>query len=353
MQWLRNLKNWARGLLARLYVRQLRIWHRIQLRQFRRSSRSSNLWPDSTVENRHSTIVGFVEAGGEPVTGARVLGHWSMLECEEAFTDEAGEFIVRRVPEGRSTWSVAVDGWAFGSVELLAADAPGGPKPIEEPHDRIILRMVPGGAIAGGVLWPDGTPVADTKVSVMGTEPELDLHFHEDVVTGDDGRFRFEDLAPGEYSVFGEHPTWSGESGLPIDVSIDEIEAKPQGCRAHSAGIVVTAGQVSEVQIVLEVVSGDHTLEGTVVDRKGQPVPEATVMVFCTNSWCTRTDALGTFVVRGLPNGEPVMILASAAGHGRCMSDFIEPGDPPPIITLGPGRIRLGPRVRRAIREER
>jgi len=54
------------------------------------------------------------------------------------------------------------------------------------------------GAISGRVLRRDGSPVADVVVMIReGAGPFPDIA----AITGDDGRFRFEDLEPGGYLV--------------------------------------------------------------------------------------------------------------------------------------------------------
>ena len=61
----------------------------------------------------------------------------------------------------------------------------------------------PGGEIAGRVLRPGGSPVAEAAVMIVGSpEPHPDIA----ALTGGDGGFSFRALSPGEYTLMANAP---------------------------------------------------------------------------------------------------------------------------------------------------
>src|SRR5207245_2063201 len=66
----------------------------------------------------------------------------------------------------------------------------------------VTIALARGGVIAGQVAFPRGSAPQRVMVSVRTEDDDFPVHFgHDDVVTGTDGRFRFDSLPPGRYEV--------------------------------------------------------------------------------------------------------------------------------------------------------
>jgi len=162
-------------------------------------------------------IRGRVLAGGRPVEGARVYLMSIPVEGRLVVNDGMPSLVDRRVRETTTTdrdgrfavplrhdaersgrdhvrsdsirlW-VRADGWA----PLLSAPLPA--RPAEGGEDSL-LQLSSGGTIEGRVLDPGSSSVAGTCVAVTNGDGHPSHIFVKE-----DGRFRFEPLAPGDWFV--------------------------------------------------------------------------------------------------------------------------------------------------------
>ena len=154
-------------------------------------------------------IRGLVHSGGVPVADAelrisprRQAGEWvrsyNAIEGvrwsagHDAQVDEEGRFHVPLAVEGDWVIEVSAEGFAPALVEL-AGYRPG------LGHEEIVVELVPPAEVVGRVLDPFQVPIIGAKVVALH-----DLHRACFAWSGDDGSYRLEGLAPGEWYIF--HP---------------------------------------------------------------------------------------------------------------------------------------------------
>jgi uncharacterized membrane protein len=118
---------------------------------------------------------------GAPLDGATVR-----YGEHETMTDGSGRFELRDVPMGQGQITVEALGFVTGTSAVDVAA--GGEAEVEVSLERAL----PAGQIRGQVLSFDGTPVAQARIRVEGSDIEL--------TTGDDGQFQT-DVPPGDYTV--------------------------------------------------------------------------------------------------------------------------------------------------------
>ncbi|MBM3986030.1 MAG: hypothetical protein FJ296_10145, partial [Planctomycetes bacterium] len=123
------------------------------------------------------------------------------------------------------------------------------------------LLLLPAGRVAGVVVLPDGSPVADARVFLRPTSFSLksislgdEESFGQDARTGDDGRFAFANVRDGSY----EAALAAGRFRI-----------------VRAAGLKVTPGAViDDVRLVAE---PGLTIGGRVLDTAGQPLEGVSV----------------------------------------------------------------------------
>jgi len=120
---------------------------------------------------------------------------------------------------------------------------------------RIVLER--GGAVEGRAADPEGAPVGGAHVLALGASAG-------ETITRDDGGFRIDGLAPGEYRVM----ALGGAAAGPL-------LARGRDERPDIVRTLVQGGQVSSVRLTVEPRTGE--IRGQVVDHRRQPVPDAFV----------------------------------------------------------------------------
>ena len=107
----------------------------------------------------------------------------------EKSTDEQGRFAFS--PEGSGPFAIVVDSWKHRAAESRVFDCPPG---VEIP--KFELRIQAESTLEGHVLVADGISAAGTIVGISRGDG-----LTRTIVAGEDGRYRFDDLAPGPWWI--------------------------------------------------------------------------------------------------------------------------------------------------------
>ncbi|MDJ0975012.1 MAG: carboxypeptidase regulatory-like domain-containing protein [Planctomycetota bacterium] len=162
---------------------------------------------------------------------------------------------------------------------------------------EIDIELVPGLAIEGTVIGPDGTPVADAKVQVKNMNPFQLLQrwgvnwwsqFTEPVRSDDSGRFTLAALPPGKSY---------------------ELYARKDGFAGSYADAVAVEADQPPPTVTLKLTQG-ATVAGRVIDVDGNGVSGVNINIWGQNQPLaggrtnTTTDGEGRFEVTGLAPGD-------------------------------------------------
>ena len=224
-----------------------------------------------------------VREGGAPVPGAEVTGLGGR-EPALAVASSSGTFSLEVEP-GRWTLSARSGSEAGNAPQPLLALAGQTVRGVE-------IKLGKGSAIEGVVVTKGGAPIAGAHVDVSPNHLDGDLGRG---VSGPDGRYAVEGLAPGSYDV-----VFSAEGFVTDD---------------HK-GISVLPGQRFTLKAELK---GVGRVEGTVVDGNGNPVEgvRARAQRSADGTSEALTGADGRFLLGGLPPGrQPISVLRQGASLG-------------------------------------
>ena len=233
--------------------------------------------------------------GGGPRRMPRFMGGGD----DEVMTDAEGRFELSGLAPGTWTVTASHPEWSESTVTVELEDAPA----------TADLRLGRGGTI-GGLVVAGGRPVGGAEVGLAeaGDAGMRGFGGGQSSLTGEDGRFRFERLAPGRYSL---SATLRSQSSSPVEA-------------------VVTGDAAQEVTLTLT--------EGAVVHGTITGLPEGELAGITVNAngpdgyfTSTRADADATFELTGVPEGS-ISLRASAGdfvGGSRSASAN---------VTIGPGQ---------------
>lgn len=207
-----------------------------------------------------------------------------------------------------------------------------------------VAQAVGYGSISGTVTDQSGTPVKDAWVYTTASG-----EWEGSTVTDSSGSFRFNDLEPGSYWVWGEAPDGS------------DFEAATK--------VVVVAGQTTELTFVLggndsgEEPSDSGVITGVARDEKGQPIAHSSVFAETASNRAGHvyTDDEGRFSFSGLAEGDyAICIFPSDWGSGwdgdwtgdlpyQCLDERVSLADGQ-TVALGDVVVRAGGSISGVVR---
>lgn len=250
----------------------------------------STTWTDVSVLSEEHARVDVVVEGTATVSGMAVHGDNPLSGVElrlrrtapkfwsrTAMTQSDGSFVVTGVPTGEVRFDLGE----------LAVEEPATLQIDQPEHDGIIVRVAPHASISGVVLR-DGAPVPAAHVRLHSAGSASASSLWEMMLpsthSGPDGAFLLRPVKPGSYRV---------------QAVSDELEA-------FSPDVHVTVREASPVDGVALELSLAATIEGRVVDRRGDPVVHTRVYAYLDGGddvGLATTDANGRFRIGMLSGG--------------------------------------------------
>lgn len=279
-----------------------------------------------------------LDPAGNPVPGALVLPETEvpsdmliLRDTGQMFwvpvstrTRSDGRFVLAHLPEGPQTLRVTADGWAPSWVTLAVDGAASAPD--------VVVRLQPGGAIAGRVTGADGGPRADALMITMpmdASQGQRRAHF-DMTRTGPDGSYRFEHVPTGSMIV-----GLTDQDGPP--------EVKPVRVREEETETVDFAARRDGTR-----------LRGLLSGPDGDPIglqnmalidPAASEYKRWDQTWvATITDPDGRYVFDGIAPGTYQIFLIADQGRGLRMVDELSVPDEPEVlhdVRVAPARLEL------------
>jgi len=266
-----------------------------------------------------------VDSNGDPIEGANVWassvlkGRSGSQSWASDDTSAAGTFELKGLQTGTFKLNASKDGYIEPTdevqIEVAGADAEG-----------TEITLPAGGTVRGRVVGLDGEPVAGVTVRTQGGG------WRARATTDDEGGFTLEGADPGEHRVYASKG-WRKSLRAP-GATDDDLRGEM---------VTVVAGEVTEVELVVESQSGE--VGGQVTADGGEPVSDA--FISCTREsdsagsaaggdrsrarWGSSgarpilTDDDGRFTVGELSDGK-YTIRAFRKGGGEAVAEHIEVG---------------------------
>jgi protocatechuate 3,4-dioxygenase beta subunit len=294
-----------------------------------------------------------LDPDGRPVGGSSVLREWTRApesadgEDEDAppprepsstqVTDAKGETRFEHLAAGAHAFTLALPGHAQlpeerQELEVLSGDAL-----------ELTLRA-PARAELSGVLTEEGAPLPGAKLSLRpgaladGSDAPAGLLGSSLAVRTDArGAWRFPDLDPGAWSLVVEHAT----RVLPVFFDV-ELEA-PGTHLELDLEVALLRGTVRGADGTP--LAGARVFVGEASEENGGALLRADVALEAAGGarlagfGSAVAGADGAFLLRGVPSGVPLVVLATAKGHAMARADALVPEDGPGV-TL---ELRLAP----------
>lgn len=270
---------------------------------------------------RGSRLMGrVVDEQGRPIAAEvelRLFVSGRGRDALQARADAEGRFAFHTLAAGSYTLTVRSRGFTpvvTPSLEIA---------PAVSPLDLSEIQLGNAAVVEGQVVDPRGRPVAGAGITAEWQQRNGAKPFaSSSTVSGADGRFRLEDLAPGErYRLTGEAPGFA--ASLPLEV------------------VAPTEEPQEPVSLTLR---AQRVLSGRVVDAQGEPV-EAMVTIMEEGRGEGRpTDSHGRFS-RLVPAGRLDVAISASGRSERTLRGIEIPLDRDPVpleIVLASGSLLLG-----------
>lgn len=258
-------------------------------------------------------VSGRVTQGGAPVAGIALAWDAPARRARAGARTEAdGSYSV--LLEGAGDWQVAIGGRWNDRVVL--------PVQIPKASSHRQDFELPVGQIGGLVRGPSGEPARNCPVILTGRPPEgggqSSWANTRRTMTDAEGRYEFDMLRAGQYTLrAGGAESW------------EEATRVPYGRRAFGP---LTLGEGESMRFDMVLQTGG-TVEGTVLDSKGLPVPGVTVALrdlpdtdwaAWSNAW---SDQSGRFKFRGVAPGEVLLRIQRGSGDALERTVRVGAGD--------------------------
>lgn len=224
-----------------------------------------------------------LDGDGNGIEGAAVVVEVCTRCAGQATTDENGAYRIEGLSPGDYTIQASKSGYASQSQD---ATVEGG----QETELNFELAADDGdGALTGTVTDGEGNPVAGVEILVEPSNRCI-----TSTRTGEDGTYRIDPLAAGNYLIV----------------------ARKGGYVEQSQEVTVTAGPATELDFTLAADGDDGALTGTVTDGAGNPIAGVEILVEpsgrCITSTATGED--GAYLIDPLAAGD-YLIVARKRGY--------------------------------------
>jgi hypothetical protein len=283
------------------------------------------------------TLAGRVlDARGNPLEGAFINTHvegpgiWSASRARLTRSDAAGAFRIQALAPGKVQVQAQLEG--YRTVERSLGLLDGG-----DQRGDIELVLERGNALAGRVVWPDGSP-AEATVAVQSEARAQPLDEPDGQKTADDGAFQVSGLGDGPFRI--EALATKTEELLVRS----ELTGRERKKKKHTTWKAVVEHVPAGTNDLLLTLSPGLALSALVVDDLGAPVTDfqvtATRIELQPGGWRRELDPLqrsfrdtdGSFTLEGFVPGQWQVSL-SARGHG--------PSEPAQVELPGAERLVL------------
>ena len=249
-------------------------------------------------------------------------------------TDDEGRFELAGLLPGE--YDVVLSSWSPPRA------VPDKPTPVTLSADRDVdglrITLPASGELKGSVNDPQGRPVADVRVSMQDGKRWLNA------AVADDGSFRFESVAPGQYRVRAQR-NW--ESMRAPGTSDDDVQGEK---------VTIREGAVETVKLV--VAGAAEKIAGVVRDESGGPVADAFIEATLESDSATAasggaardgrwasfwgtpnlSDPDGRFTLKDLSPGKHTL-RAHRKGGGEAILEHVESGSDVVLTIAATGRM--------------
>lgn len=200
------------------------------------------VWTLAGVEAREDIVGRVIDEAGQPISGASVSAHGT-YGWRETTSDSEGEFRIRGLPLRSVQLSASATGFSRRSIEIEAAEF----------HE---ITLVPTSTITGRVVdRRTGAPISNFELGAV-SQGELDL------ARIPLGVLRRQVTPSGEFTLT--------DVGAPLAFVLVRVEGYAMGIQRVDTS---TPGEF-EIEVALEPIPD---FDGVVVDRRGEPVPGASI----------------------------------------------------------------------------